>query len=153
NVSDHMHRAIDLFARTLRGDVYVEVDFPSDLWPIMIDVSQLDLAVLNIAVNARDAMPKGGTFKISARNAAYQGLTLEQGNHGLDGSYVVMTLSDTGAGIPPDALPHVFEPFFTTKDVGNGTGLGLSQVYGFARQSGGAVTVESKVGEGASITL
>jgi PAS domain S-box-containing protein len=153
NVSAHMREAVDLFARTLRGDIYVEVDFPSDLWPIMIDVSQLDLAVLNVAVNARDAMPNGGTFKISARNATYQGLTLEQGNHGLDGSYVVMTLSDTGVGIAPDVLPHVFEPFFTTKDVGKGTGLGLSQVYGFALQSGGVATVTSNVGQGTCITL
>ena len=153
NVSRHMHEAIDLFARTLRGDIYVEVDLPSDLWPIMIDVSQLDLAVLNIAVNARDAMPNGGTFKISGRNAAYQGLTLEQGNHGLNGSYVVMTLSDTGAGIAPDVLPHVFEPFFTTKDVGKGTGLGLSQVYGFALQSGGVATVTSSPSQGTSVTL
>ena len=153
NVSMHMREAIDLFARTLRGDIYVEVDLPSDLWPIMIDASQLDLAVLNIAVNARDAMPNGGTFKISARNATYQGLTLEQGNHGLDGSYVVMTLSDTGEGIAPDVLPHVFEPFFTTKDVGKGTGLGLSQVYGFALQSGGVATVTSNVDQGTCITL
>jgi PAS domain S-box-containing protein len=153
DVSLHMREAVDLFARTLRGDIYVEVDLPSDLWPIMIDASQLDLAVLNIAVNARDAMPNGGTFKISARNATYQGLTIEQGNHGLDGSYVVMTLSDTGEGIAPDVLPHVFEPFFTTKDVGKGTGLGLSQVYGFALQSGGVATVASKVGQGTIITL
>ncbi len=153
DVSLHMREAVDLFARTLRGDIYVEVDLPGDLWPIMIDASQLDLAVLNIAVNARDAMPNGGTFKISARNATYQGLTIEQGNHGLDGSYVVMTLSDTGEGIAPDVLPHVFEPFFTTKDVGKGTGLGLSQVYGFALQSGGVATVASKVGQGTIITL
>jgi two-component system, NtrC family, sensor kinase len=80
-------------------------------------------------------------------------LTLEQGNHGLDGSYVVMTLSDTGEGIAPDVLPHVFEPFFTTKDVGKGTGLGLSQVYGFALQSGGVATATSNVGQGTSLTL
>ena len=153
DLSKHMQEAVNLFARTLRGDVHVEVDLPGDLWPIMIDVSQLDLAVLNIAVNARDAMPNGGTFKISARNAAYQGVTLEQGNHGLNGSYVVMILSDTGMGVAPDVLPHVFEPFYTTKDVGKGTGLGLSQVYGFALQSGGAATVASTVGEGTSITL
>src|SRR5690242_17102155 len=77
----------------------------------------------------------------------------EQGNHGLNGSYVVLNLSDTGAGISPEVLPHVFEPFFTTKDVGKGTGLGLSQVYGFALQSGGVATVASKPGEGTSVTL
>ena len=153
NLAEHMHRAIDLFARTLRGDIYVEVDLPSDLWPIRIDVSQLDLAVLNIAVNARDAMPNGGTFKIAARNATYQGLTLEQGNHGLNGSYVMVILSDTGAGIAADVLPHVFEPFFTTKEIGKGTGLGLSQVYGFALQSGGVATVTSHIGQGTSVTL
>jgi PAS domain S-box-containing protein len=153
NVQEHMREAVDLFARTLRGNIYVEVDLPSDLWPIKIDASQLDLAVLNIAVNARDAMPNGGTFRISARNATYQGLTVEQGNHGLNGSYVVLNLSDTGAGIPPEVLPHVFEPFFTTKDIGKGTGLGLSQVYGFALQSGGVATVASKPGEGTSVTL
>jgi two-component system, NtrC family, sensor kinase len=106
--------------------------------------------LLNLAVNARDAMPNGGTLRITVKPVALKSKATEDG---LSGDFVAIRVADTGSGIPPDVLPHVFEPFFTTKDVGKGTGLGLSQVYGFAKQSGGAATVTSSVGRGTVITL
>lgn len=134
----------DLLDRTLRGDVHVRTVLSEDLWPIHVDPVELELAVLNLCVNARDAMPAGGTITISAENA--------QGD-GIPGGAVRLTVNDTGSGMPPDLLARVFEPFFTTKEVGKGSGLGLPQVYGFAEQSGGSVTIDSTVGEGTAVTL
>src|SRR6185436_2733134 len=113
------------------------------------DLNELELACVNLAVNARDAMPSGGELTVSGRN-----VSLVPGDHGLDlkGEFVALTFRDTGFGIAPDILPKVFDPFVTTKQVSKGTGLGLSQVYGFAHQAGGAVVVESVLGEGAAIT-
>jgi two-component system NtrC family sensor kinase len=117
---------------------------------VKVDPSELELALLNLAVNARDAMPQGGALGITAKAVVLKGKAVEEG---LAGEFVAIRVADTGSGIPPDALPHVFEPFFTTKEVGKGTGLGLSQVYGFAKQSGGTATVTSTVGRGTVITL
>ncbi len=105
---------------------------------------------MNLCVNARDAMPKGGLVRIEGRNC-----TLGAGEHptGLTGDFVALSVADTGTGIAPDNVKKVFEPFFTTKEVGKGTGLGLSQVYGFAQQTGGTAAIESKLGEGTSVTL
>ncbi len=139
----------DILRSSLRGDIAVEIRVPEDVWNAKVDLNELELAILNIAVNARDAMPNGGQLTIAARNAVLS----EQDGLGIRGSFVTLSLSDTGCGIPGDLLPHVFEPFFTTKDVGKGTGLGLSQVYGFARQSGGTATVASEPGRGTTITL
>src|SRR5207302_3915275 len=115
---------------------------------VKVDVNELELALLNLAVNARDAMPNGGALKIAAEPVVLDGTP-----DGLSGQFVAIRVVDTGGGIGPDVLPHVFEPFFTTKEVGKGTGLGLSQVYGFAKQAGGAVTIASTVGRGTVITL
>jgi len=104
--------------------------------------------LLNLAVNARDAMPQGGALKIAAEPAVLNGEP-----DGLSGEFVAIRVADTGGGIPAHVLPHVFEPFFTTKEVGKGTGLGLSQVYGFAKQAGGTVTIASSAGSGAVVTL
>jgi two-component system NtrC family sensor kinase len=117
---------------------------------VKVDPSELELALLNVAVNARDAMPNGGTLHLAIKPVMLKGLAQDDG---LTGEFVAIRISDTGTGIPPDVLPRVFEPFFTTKEFGKGTGLGLSQVYGFARQSGGTATVTSTVGRGTSITL
>jgi two-component system NtrC family sensor kinase len=106
--------------------------------------------LLNLAVNARDAMPNGGALSITAKRVVLEGKAAEEG---LSGEFVAIHVADTGGGIPADVLPHVFEPFFTTKEVGKGTGLGLSQVYGFAKQSGGTATITSAVGRGTVITL
>lgn len=134
----------DLLDRSLREDVLVELDLPDGLWPIEVDTSQLEVAVLNVAINARDAMPHGGVIRIDAGNVPGAGGA---------GDMVRLTVRDTGAGIAPDMIEKVFEPFFTTKGVGRGTGLGLSQVYGFARGSGGDVTIESVPGAGTALTL
>ena len=139
----------DLLLSSAGGAVKLEIEPLSDLWPVETDVGELELALVNIVVNARDAMPHGGTLTVAAKNVSLDGdgVTL------LTGDFVALSLTDTGEGIPPGVLANVFEPFFTTKEVGKGTGLGLSQVYGFARQSGGDVHVSSKPGEGTTVTL
>jgi signal transduction histidine kinase/ActR/RegA family two-component response regulator len=134
-VLETMHQVLD---RSLREDISVHVEAGRDLWPVEIDPAQFELAVLNIAINARDAMPRGGSITIRLAN---------------EGERVRVAVRDTGVGIAAEDLPRVFEPFFTTKPVGQGTGLGLSQVYGFARASGGEVQVDSRVGEGTTVSL
>jgi two-component system NtrC family sensor kinase len=140
----------DMLNRSLRGDITITVVVPHKRCAVKVDPSELELALLNLAVNARDAMPQGGALGITAKAVVLKGKAVEEG---LAGEFVAIRVADTGSGIPPDALPHVFEPFFTTKEVGKGTGLGLSQVYGFAKQSGGTATVTSTVGRGTVITL
>jgi len=135
---------------SLRGNVEFVRNVPADLWPVEIDVAEFELALVNIAVNARDAMPGGGTISISARNAI---LGARDKVDQLEGEFLALSVKDTGVGIAPDILPRVFEPFFTTKGVGKGTGLGLSQVYAFAHQSGGGVHAASTVGSGTTITI
>jgi PAS domain S-box-containing protein len=139
-----------MLGSSLRGDIELQCEMPENLWPTEVDLSELELALVNIAVNARDAMPEGGKIALSASN-----VTLELGDatDDIEGDFVAITMTDTGTGIPRNVLSKVFEPFFTTKAADKGTGLGLSQVYGFARQSGGGVTIKSQVGEGTSITL
>jgi len=139
----------DLLVSSVGGSVNLKVDVAPDAWPVDTDVGELELALVNIAVNARDAMPGGGSLSIDVHNVTLDGsgVTL------MSGDFVVLSLTDTGEGIPPDVLAKIFEPFFTTKDVGKGTGLGLSQVYGFARQSGGDVHVSSQLGKGTTVAL
>ncbi|MDB5482900.1 MAG: hypothetical protein JWO83_3953 [Caulobacteraceae bacterium] len=139
----------ELVSTSLPGNIRLEVELPDDLWPVEVDQGELDLALLNLAVNARDAMPSGGVLKIAAENVHLP----ENGPSGLVGDHVAVTVSDTGVGIPSDILRKVFEPFFTTKAVDKGTGLGLSQVFGFARQAGGDVTVASELGGGARFVI
>ena len=138
-----------LVGGALGASIVVDVDVPEDAWPVMADPAQLELAILNMAVNARDAMPAGGSLRITATNCELDG----RGADGLVGSFVRLETRDTGTGIPPEILDRIFDPFFTTKPVGKGTGLGLSQVYGFAKQSGGHFSVQSRLGEGTSIVL
>jgi len=114
---------------------------------VLVDPNELELAVLNLCVNARDAMPKGGVITIRAENKA------EMVREELAGDFVALSIRDTGTGMSPEVMAHIFEPFFTTKDVGKGSGLGLAQVYGFAKQSGGTVVVESKLELGTNVTL
>ncbi len=139
----------EMLGRSVRGDVRLIVSMAEDLWPVECDIAELEIALMNLCVNARDAMPKGGLVRVEGRNS-----TLETGHAaGLSGAFVALSVTDTGTGIAPDDITRVFEPFFTTKDVGKGTGLGLSQVYGFAQQSGGMATIDSKLGEGTTVTL
>jgi signal transduction histidine kinase/CheY-like chemotaxis protein len=139
----------EMLGRSVRGDVRLLVSMAEDLWPVECDIAELEIALMNLCVNARDAMPNGGLVRVEGRNS-----TLETGHAaGLSGAFVALSITDTGTGIAPDDITRVFEPFFTTKDVGKGTGLGLSQVYGFAQQSGGMATIDSKLGEGTTVTL
>ena len=130
---------------SLRGNIVYNEHIDPNVWPVKVDLAELELAIVNIAVNARDAMPNGGRFNISVGNVTT--------DDGANSEFVAMKFSDTGTGIPPDLLSKIFDPFFTTKEVGEGTGLGLSQVYGFARQAGGLVQADSKVGQGTTITV
>ncbi len=138
----------DLLNPSLRGDIELVIEVPRTPCPVKVDPAEFELAILNIAVNARDAMPSGGRLSIRVRP-----VTLAHGPEDLSGAFAEIAMTDTGRGIPAEALPRVFDPFFTTKEVGKGTGLGLSQVYGFAKQSGGAVTVASTPGRGATVVL
>jgi CheY-like chemotaxis protein len=142
----------ELIRRTVGPEVVVESVTASGVWPVEIDPNQLENALLNLAINARDAMPDGGR------------LTIETANHQMDaraarkqelspGQYVSLSVSDTGSGMSPGVISRAFEPFFTTKPLGVGTGLGLSMVYGFARQSGGQVRITSEVGKGTVVCL
>ena len=140
----------EMLGRAVRGDVRLIVALSEDIWRVECDVAELEIALMNLCVNARDAMPKGGLVRVEGRNC-----TLESGAHsiGLAGDFVALSVTDTGTGIAPDDIKKVFEPFFTTKEIGKGTGLGLSQVYGFAQQTGGMATIDSKLGEGTTVTL
>jgi signal transduction histidine kinase/CheY-like chemotaxis protein/HAMP domain-containing protein len=150
----HPDRLIRDFAGLLRraGGESCEIKLAGDdpLWPCRADPAQLETALLNLTLNARDAMPDGGVLTIAARNVVF----VEETIAGLaPGSYVSLSVADTGCGVPAERLEQVFEPFFTTKGIGKGTGLGLSMVYGFVKQSGGHVTIESAVGVGTTVTL
>ncbi len=140
-------RMRELLDRSLSGDVHVEVQFEPDLWPVEVDPGELELVVLNLAVNARDAMPDGGSILIEASNAPGETVL------GITGDFVRLTVTDSGTGIPEEVRTRVFDPFFTTKEIGKGSGLGLAQVYGFARQSGGTVWIESECDRGTSVIM
>ena len=144
DLRSHIEGLRFLLERSLREDIEVVLDLAPDLWRIEADRGELELALLNLAVNARDAMAQGGRLTVSGCNLP-----------GDDGApdRVCLTVADTGAGMSDAVAVRVFEPFFTTKAVGRGTGLGLSQVYGFVRSSGGDITVESREGEGTAFTL
>ncbi len=139
--------AAELLRQTLGETVVIETCLEAGLWNIYADRLQLQNALLNLAVNARDAMPGGGRLTLTATNA---GLDPDEA---IAGEYVCIAVADTGTGMPPDLLEHVFEPFFTTKEQGKGTGLGLAQVYGFMRQSGGHARIGSRLGKGTTVSL
>jgi signal transduction histidine kinase/ActR/RegA family two-component response regulator len=140
----------DLLDRTLGERVRVEVDMASDTWPIYVDPHQLENAIVNLAVNARDAMDGQGLMRIATSNVK---LAANEVGDVRPGEYVKIGVTDTGCGMTPEVLEHAFEPFFTTKPVGKGTGLGLSQIFGFAHQSGGEVGIESQVGRGTTVSI
>jgi nitrogen-specific signal transduction histidine kinase/ActR/RegA family two-component response regulator len=140
----------EMLIGSLRGNIQLKCDIAPEVWPVEVDIAELELALVNIAVNARDAMPAGGVMTLSARNVTLQKSdSIDQ----IEGDFVALAMADTGMGIAAEVLPRVFEPFFTTKPLGKGTGLGLSQVYGFAHQSKGAVVATSTVGRGTAITI
>jgi signal transduction histidine kinase/CheY-like chemotaxis protein len=138
----------NLLGSALGRSIRIQTDLVQDLWPAMVDPSQIEAAILNLAINARDAMPEGGVLTIATRN-----VTLPASGSAAAGDYVAVRVTDTGTGMSPEVVARVFEPFFTTKEPGRGSGLGLSQVHGLAVQSGGDVRIDSKVGDGTTVTL
>lgn len=143
-------RMADLLRRVLGDNVETDIRIAEHLWPALVDAPQLESAVLNLCINARDAMPSGGRIIIDIANAAIRGANADGAP---DGDYVVISVSDTGTGMSAGTLSRVFEPFFTTKEVGKGSGLGLSMVYGFITQSKGHVKIRSVLGEGTVVRL
>jgi len=140
----------DVLASSARGNIELNIDVKPDIWPVAIDVSEFELVLVNLVVNARDAMPQGGTITMSATNAELLG---HETPDALTGKFVGITVADTGVGIPPEIISKVFEPFFTTKGPDKGTGLGMSQAYGFAHQSGGAIVIASEIDHGTDVTI
>jgi PAS domain S-box-containing protein len=130
----------------LGGSVRINIDVDADVWPVTVDPGELETALVNLVINARDAMPGGGTVTIRAGNSRLD-------DEVRSGDFVAVQVEDEGMGIPPDVVAKVFDPFFTTKPVGKGTGLGLSQVHGFAHQAGGTVRIESELGKGTTLTI
>jgi signal transduction histidine kinase/membrane protein implicated in regulation of membrane protease activity len=147
DLQKHLSSILDVIRTAAGGAVQIESSVEPDLSPIFVDPAELELALLNVTLNARDAMPDGGTFRIDVERAAPGEVA------SLTGSYVVLRCEDTGTGMSADALQHAFEPFFTTKEAGKGTGLGLSQVYGFASTAGGTATVESEGAKGTIVRI
>ena len=151
NVPAVVDDALKILKQTIGPEIRLLARSEPGLPPAWIDPNQLELAILNLALNARDAMPSGGRLQISCENRR-----VEAGNVPSDlaaGDFVVVTVSDTGTGMGEETIAHVFEPFFTTKEPGRGSGLGLSMVQGFAAQSGGAVQIVSSLGEGTHVAL
>ena len=148
DLQDFFADVTTLIRPSLRSDIELVTETSDQLWPIDADPGALELAILNLAFNARDAMKEGGKLRLSATNVVLDGKP-----DGLRGEHVALSVADTGEGMSPEIMERVFEPFFTTKSFGEGTGLGLSQVFGLAKQIGGAVTVDSKRGQGATFTL
>ena len=145
-LGDRIDAVREILDMGVGGTVQLTTDVNDDVWPIKVDTSELETALVNLVINARDAMPDGGAIRISAEN-----LTLDDEAH--TGDFVAIRVSDTGSGIPADIVQKVFDPFFTTKPVGKGTGLGLSQVHGFAYQAGGLVALASELGKGTTVTI
>lgn len=146
DVAERIKAVRDVLHTGVGGTVTLQFDLDRSVWPVMVDVAELETALVNLVINARDAMPDGGVIKVAVDN-----ITLSEEAHA--GDYVAISVADTGTGIAPDVLSKVFDPFFTTKPIGKGTGLGLSQVHGFAHQAGGTVEVASELGKGTKITI
>ena len=143
----------DLLRRTLGDNIEVEAVIAGGLWNTLADPNQVETTLLNLAINARDAMPGGGKLTLEAANAYLDDAYAANHEEVIPGQYVMVAVSDTGAGMTPNVIAHVFEPFFTTKPEGKGTGLGLAQAYGFVKQTGGHIKIYSEVGEGTTVKL
>jgi PAS domain S-box-containing protein len=153
DVNGLIHKTTRLLNRTLGEDISIEMRAGADVERALVDESQLETTLLNIAINARDAMPEGGALTIATRSAELDADYAALHPGVAPGAYVQIEIADTGMGMPPDVVEHIFEPFFTTKAVGKGTGLGLSMVYGFMKQSSGHISVYSEVGQGTVFKL
>jgi PAS domain S-box-containing protein len=153
DVNKFIAGAVDFLQRSLGERVEIEAVGSAGLWPIEVDVNHLETALVNLAINARDAMPQGGKLTIEAANMFADAEYVRANPEVESGQYVVISVTDSGTGMSRETLSRVFEPFYTTKEAGHGTGLGLSQVYGFAKQSGGHVKIYSEVGQGTTVHL
>ncbi|MGA3163137.1 MAG: PAS domain S-box protein [Verrucomicrobiota bacterium] len=150
----HLMNDIDKIIReTFPRNIKVNVDAPKDLWPVLGDATQIHQALMNLCVNARDAMPSGGELALAAKNLTLDETFTSMIHDAKPGTYVCVSVIDTGTGIPPELLDHIFEPFFTTKEVGKGTGLGLATVLGIVRGHGGFIRVDSRLGHGTTFEL
>lgn len=145
----------ELFRRTVGPSIVIKSNLTTALWPTLCDLNQLENALLNLVINARDAMRDGGHLTIETKNAGYLNGAIRDAEAQTlpPGEYVVLSITDAGSGMTPDVIARAFDPFFTTKPVGQGTGLGLSMVYGFVKQSGGHVTLRSAAGQGTTATI
>jgi signal transduction histidine kinase len=155
-VGDVVDGMEELIRRTVGPAITVEVNADADLWTTLIDANQLENALLNLCLNARDAMPSGGRLSVTVANATtgqVRPASPDSSGEVPPGRYVRLSVIDTGTGMTPDVIARAFDPFFTTKPIGQGTGLGLSMIYGFVRQSGGHVQMASKAGEGTAVCL
>jgi PAS domain S-box-containing protein len=153
DLNEQLERIVPLLRRTLGDSITVQVRPAAGLWPVLADASQIDDAVINLSINARDAMPDGGRLTLETRNARLDEDYAARNADVSPGDYVVLSVTDTGVGMPPEVLARAVEPFYTTKEVGKGSGLGLAQVYGFARQSNGHLKLLSEVGHGTTVSL
>ncbi len=153
NLNQVISNIHSMLRRLIPENIRIKQDLDRNLGLVRIDPNQLEQVLLNLALNARDAMPMGGALSFRTSSVRFDARKSVDGSELEPGDYVIMEVSDNGMGMPPDVSARIFEPFFTTKDVGKGTGLGLSSVYGIINQSGGAITVHSRVGEGTTFTL
>lgn len=154
DLNDILDKARIWVGRTISDAIEIRLHCVDGVWPVRVDVAQLEAALLNLVVNARDAMPEGGVLTLETHNEELDPAKIVAGNLDVPaGPYVRLAVTDSGSGILPDVLTRIYEPFFTTKEVGKGSGLGLSQVYGFVRQSGGAVAIGSELGRGTVVSL
>lgn len=152
DVNDLVNGMRELINRSVGPEIAVEFAAGVGLWPVLVDAAQLESALLNLCINARDAMPNGGKLRIETGNFSLAGSAAAERNV-QPGEYVALCVTDTGTGMTPDVIAHAFDPFYTTKPTGKGTGLGLSMVYGFAGQSGGSVRLQSEVDKGTSVSI
>ena len=153
NLADLSREVAGMMSRTLGETIAIEVKTSGSPWPAKVDTGELENAILNLAINARDAMPDGGTLTIETMNVSLSSRQAAGYGDALPGDYVRLSLTDTGHGMPAEVMEHAFEPFYTTKAFGEGSGLGLSMVYGFATQSGGFAAIESNQGEGTTVSI
>ncbi|WP_053154236.1 PAS domain-containing sensor histidine kinase [Pseudomonas sp. Pf153] len=153
NPNDLVHSLEDLLSRTTGDHILLRLQLADELWPISTDASQLENALLNLVINARDAMPDGGELTIETANIYLDGSDISTLEPVKAGDYVMIAVSDNGSGMTPSVLAKAFDPFFTTKPIGQGTGLGLSMIYGFAQQSGGHLSLDSMPGQGTRVQL
>jgi PAS domain S-box-containing protein len=152
-INDVISAIVHLLTRTLGENISIEMSLAPNVWPVQVDRAQFEAVIANLATNARDAMPRGGALLIDTRNGHLDAAYAAGHSDVTPGDYVIVEVSDSGTGMPPDVLSRIFEPFFTTKEQGKGTGLGLSMVFGFMKQSGGHVSVYSELGKGTTFRL